>query len=235
MEPDKALSQLDREGKEKLLAFLETFLTDERKATMARVLGERTRHIVVAAEDTYQEQNASAVVRSCELFGIQEMHIIENYNEYRVSQIISSGAEKWLDIHTYNGPGNNSLHCIDHLRGRGYRIVATTPHRESHTPESLDITEKTALFFGGEKEGISQTVMENADAYLRIPMYGFTESFNLSVSAGITLARLSERVRNAPLDYHLTDREMLSKRIAWSVKSLKHGHTYLRKFFDSKK
>lgn len=235
MEPDKALEQLNRKGKEELLAFLEAYITDERKATIARVLGERTRHIVVATEDTYQEQNASAVVRSCELFGIQEMHIIENYNEYRVSQIISSGAEKWLDIHTYNGPGDNSLRCIDHLRGRGYRIVATTPHRESHTPESLDITEKTALFFGGEKEGISPTVMEQAEAYLRIPMYGFTESFNLSVSAGIVLSGLSRRLRQEQTEYQLDENEILKKKIEWSVKSLKHGHKYIQKFFDSKK
>jgi len=185
-------------------------------------LDKRTRHFTVAIEDLFQPHNSSAVVRSCEVFGIQEVHIIENKYKFYASRKIAKGAQKWLDFSLHNKLNcNNTLSCIDELRNKGYKIIATTPHNESCVLQDFDISKKAAFFFGVEKAGLSNDVLENADGYLQIPMVGFTESLNISVAAAIILQNVQERLYNSDIPWQLSEMEKEEKYLDWLEKSIK--------------
>ena len=170
---------------------LETFLGDERIGIIKRVLSNRTRYITVCLEDIYQSQNASAVLRSSEAFGLQDVHIIENSNSFSINPNVVRGSDKWLTIHRYFNSACPTSDAISSLRSNGYRIVATSPHVDGVALEDFDLTKgKVAVFFGNEHNGVSQTLLDQADEYLYIPMYGFTESFNISVAAAMTIHTL---------------------------------------------
>jgi tRNA (guanosine-2'-O-)-methyltransferase len=216
-----------------LLKFLQKHMTPERVQRFEEVLRFRTRHIAIAAEDIYQERNASALIRTADCFGIQDVHIIENYNQYKVSTQLAGGADKWVDVHLYTGPSDNTMKCIEALRGNGYRIIASTPNKEDKTPDSLDITDKIAVFLGGEKEGISQTIIDNADGFLRIPMVGFTESFNLSVAGSLILYSLTNRLHRSDINWQLTEEEKDELRISWAMKSIHSAGQLVKKFLNS--
>lgn len=206
----------------KLIAYLEQFVTEKRKNLFHTVLNERTRHFTVAIEDIYQPHNASAVIRSCDIFGVQDVHIIENKYKFDASNQVAKGAQKWIDFTYYKKKDtNNTLDCIGKLRSRGYKIIATSPHNESCMLQDFDITQKSAFFFGVEKEGLSKDVMENSDGCLKIPMFGFTESLNISVAAAIILQDLNIKLKNSNVDWQLTALEKKEKYLDWLEKSIK--------------
>lgn len=206
----------------KYLAYLEGFVTEKRKNLFKKVLDKRTRHFTVAIEDLFQPHNASAVVRSCEIFGIQDLSIIENKYRFYASRKIAKGAQKWLDFNLYNQINtNNTLTCIDELRAKGYKIIATTPHNDSCVLQDFDISQKSAFFFGVEKDGLSKDVLDNADGYLQIPMVGFTESLNISVAAAIILQNVHERLEKSDIDWQLSNVEKDEKYLDWLEKSIK--------------
>ena len=200
-----------------LLEYLDGFITPERKTRFLQVLEERTKYPTIAIEDVYQMHNTSAVIRTCEVFGVQEAHVVENRYAKRLDKDISLGAEKWVDVFRYD----DALACIDALRIKGYKIVATTPHHKAGLLEDFKLDSKTALFFGTEKEGLSQTVLDNADCFLKVPMVGFTESLNISVSAAIILQSLTYKLRQTDLPWPLTTEEKMEKRLDWTKKSIR--------------
>ncbi|MBA3971568.1 MAG: RNA methyltransferase [Bacteroidetes bacterium] len=200
--------------------YLTQFVSETRRAKFDQVLKFRSRHITVVLEDLYQPHNASAVLRSCDIFGIQDIHIIENKNAYTVNKDIALGAPKWLDLHKYRKAENNSLECILKLKEQGYRIVATTPHEKDCDLADLSIDKPLALFFGTELTGISDTVREHADEYVKIPMYGFTESFNISVSAALCLHTLKEKLHHSTVDWHLNEEEKEELLLKWLRNSI---------------
>ncbi|WP_430907442.1 TrmH family RNA methyltransferase [Maribacter sp. 2-571] len=204
-------------GNDDLLAYLEGFISTERKQRFETVLEKRTKYITVAMEDVFQLHNTSAVIRSCEVFGIQEAHVIEGRFGKRLDKNIAMGAEKWVDVHRYP----EAATCIGHLKDSGYQIIATTPHNDSCLLADFEITQKTALFFGTEKEGLSEGVLQRADGFLKIPMAGFTESLNISVSAAIILQRLTGKLRETDLPWQLSQSEKREKRLDWTKKSIK--------------
>lgn len=199
------------------LAFLENILTDNRKANFLKVLENRTKHFTVAVEDVYQMHNTSAVMRSCEVFGIQELNVIEQRFGKRIDKEIALGAQKWVDINRFDSVSG----CLSDLKGKGYQIIATTPHEKDCMLEDFDITKPSALFFGTEKEGLSQEIMDSADGFLKIPMVGFTESLNISVSAAIIIQSLTNRLRRSDINWKLSDDEILVKRLLWAKNSIK--------------
>lgn len=213
--------------------YLTRFMTDDRDQLFKRVIEERTRKISVVIEDVYQPHNASAVLRSCDCFGVQDVHIIENQNTWEVSEGVSLGAYKWLDVHRYNEQENNTLACLKHLKNQGYQIVATTPHQNDFAPETLPLDGKIALVFGAEVRGISDIVREEADAYLRLPMYGFTESFNISVAAALSLYALTERMRNEANDWKLNETEKDHVLLQWAKRSIRDGEVILQRYLDA--
>jgi len=199
------------------LNYLETILTENRSAKFLDVLSRRTKHFTVAIEDVFQLHNASAVMRSCEIFGIQELNIIEEKYGKTIDKEIAMGAQKWVDVNRFNTTGA----CIADLKQKGYRIIATSPHENSCLLEDFDIAQPAALFFGTERLGLSEDVLSQADGYLKIPMFGFTESINVSSSAAIIIQSLSSRLRHSDIKWQLTEDEMLEKRIDWARKSIK--------------
>ena len=191
-----------------LIGYLSEFVTDERLGTMHRVLEERTRYLSVVMEDIYQPHNASAVLRTCDCFGIQDVHIVENRNAYRLNPGVELGTAQWLSLHRYRGEPSNTPAAIDTLRSAGYRIVATTPHTEGCSLDDFNLDAgPVALLFGNELEGLSEAAFTLADEHLVIPMVGFVESFNISVSAAIILHTLSSRLRSSGIAYHISPEE----------------------------
>lgn len=199
------------------LAYLEEFLTENRKERFANVLANRTNHFTIAVEDVFQFHNTSAVMRSCEVFGIQEINIVEQRFGKNIDKEIAMGAQKWVDINKFENIGT----CIQTLKDKGYQIIATTPHNDSCLLHDFDITQKSALFFGTEKEGLSEEVMRKADGYLKIPMVGFTESLNISVSAAIIIQDITTRLRQTNVNWKLSEEELLEKRLLWAKNSIK--------------
>ncbi|QXP53507.1 MULTISPECIES: RNA methyltransferase [unclassified Cellulophaga] len=201
----------------KLLNYLEEFISEERKERFLQILEERTYKITVAIEDVFQMHNTSAVVRSCDIFGIQSAHLIERKYGDQLDVQIAMGAQKWVDIHRYE----STSMCIDTLKKEGYKIIATTPHNDSCLLDDFEFDGKIALFFGTEKKGLSDEVLEKADGFLKIPMVGFTESLNISVSAAIILQSLTTKLKKERNDWQLSDDEKILKQIDWAKKSIK--------------
>lgn len=199
------------------LNYLETIITENRRDKFIDILSRRTKHFTVAIEDVFQLHNASAVMRTCEIFGIQELNVIEEKYGKKIDKEIAMGAQKWVDVNRFNSTGA----CIDNLKAKGYRIIATSPHGNSCFLEDFDISQPAALFFGTERLGLSEEVLSRADGYLKIPMFGFTESINVSSSAAIILQHLSSRLRNSDIKWQLSEEELLEKRIDWARKSIK--------------
>ena len=191
-------------------------ITDERKALFEELIQKRTKYLTVVLENIYQPLNASAVLRSCDCFGIQDVHVIENYNEFKPDREVAMGASNWLTVNRYNKNENNTLDCIQSLKNKGYRIVATSPHNSQTDLINFDLSKgKTALFFGTELEGLSDVVLENADEHLHIPMYGFTESFNLSVSTAICLYEMRMKMEKENIKWHMTEDEKNQVLLNW--------------------
>lgn len=199
------------------LAYLETFLTENRVQRFKKVLENRTNHITVVAEDVYQLHNTSAVMRSCEVFGVQALNVIEQKFGKRIDKQIALGAEKWVDIHRYNSVQG----CIDSIKAQGYKVIATTPKGKAQSLDKFDLSAPSAIFFGTEKTGLSHEIIEQADDYITIPMVGFTESLNISVSAAIIIQSLTTRLRESDINWQLSDQELLAKQIDWARKSIK--------------
>ena len=199
------------------LLFLENILTDNRKEKFLKVLETRTKHFTVVVEDVFQMHNASAVMRSCEVFGIQELNVIEERYGKRIDKEIAMGAQKWVDIKTFDSVTD----CVDTLKSQGYQIIATTPHENDCLMDDFDISKPSALFFGTERDGLSEEILARADGFLKIPMVGFTESLNISVSAAIILQNLTNRLRQTNIHWQLTETEILEKRMDWARKSIK--------------
>jgi tRNA (guanosine-2'-O-)-methyltransferase len=217
---------------EELINHLGQFVTEERMKLFEKVLEQRTSYITLVLEDIFQPQNASAVLRTCDCFGVQHIHIIENRNEFTVDREVAMGASKWLSLHKYNQNEQNSLEAIKTLKMKGYRIVATSPHINDQLLPEFDLTKgKVAIVFGSELPGISGTIMEEADEFIKIPMYGFTESFNISVSAAIVLYQLSQKLRNQPeINWKLSEKERNEIKLAWLRATIKRSSLLEKKF-----
>ena len=203
----------------KLLEHLESFLTENRKQRFEEVLSRRTKHFTVATEDVYHLHNTSAVMRNCEVFGIQEIHVIEERNTKKIDREIALGAQKWVDVIRFKSVTD----CIKTLRERGYQIVATTPHKKDLGLQDFDVRPKSCIFFGRETEGLSKEVLDQSDTFINIPMVGFTESLNVSVSAAIVLQYLTSRLRKTNLNWQLSDEEKNKKKMEWIKKTI---HSY---------
>jgi tRNA (guanosine-2'-O-)-methyltransferase len=219
-----------------LLEYLSAVVTPERLSLYDKVIENRTNYITVVLEDIFQPQNASAVLRTCDCFGIQNIHVIENRNQFQVDTEVAMGSSKWVTVNTYNKIKDNSLKAVKKLKKDGYRIVATSPHSTDVDLPDFDISKgKLALVFGSELPGISEIINHHADEFLRIPMFGFTESFNISVSAAIILYQLTQKLHNsATIDWHLTEEEKVELKIQWIKNSVKKSTLIEKRFWETK-
>ena len=206
-------------------------LTPERIRLFEQIIDQRTNHFTVAIEDVFQLHNTSAVMRSCEVFGIQQLNVVEEKFGKRIDKEIAMGAQKWVDVNRFESIAD----CIQDLKAKNYRIIATTPHENDCLLDDFDITQPAALFFGTERDGLSQDVLDQADGFLKIPMRGFTESLNISVSAAIIIQNLMSRLHQSEVNWPLSENEILQKRIDWSRNSIKDIKRIEARYFEERK
>jgi tRNA (guanosine-2'-O-)-methyltransferase len=213
-----------------LFEYLQTLLTERRKNLFKEVLAQRTRHFTVVTEDVYQLHNTSAVMRTCDVFGIQDLYVVEELSGKKIDKEIAMGSQKWVNLKRYN----SIRKCISDLRADGFRIIATTPHKDSHLLQDFDVTQKSAFFFGKENDGLSDIVMEEADACLKIPMYGFTESLNISVSAAIILQQVVEGLKASEVSWQLLEEEAREIEFEWTKKAIKSASAIIERYYNEK-
>ena len=212
---------------------LAPYVTAGKQARIAQVLPWRTRYLRVVLEDIYQTQNASAVIRSCDLFGIQQVEVIEKRNRFKVNKAVAQGASKWVDIGRHAADGDDpTAACLGGLRQGGYTLAAFAPGDTDCRLEELSIDRPLALLFGGEEAGLSPVALEMADCRVGIPMAGFSQSFNLSVSVALALQSLISRLRESDRPWQLSDDEALQLKLRWYAKSAANGEALLRQFDD---
>ena len=218
-----------------LIEFLSQFTTPRRFQLFKDVAANRTRYITPVLEDIYQPQNASAVLRTCDCLGIQDIHIIEQRNRYKLNPDVELGSAQWLNLIRYNKPEGNTEVAIHNLKAKGYRIVATTPHSSDISLDDLDLSGgKIALLFGTELNGLSQQAIDLSDEFIRIPMTGFTESFNISVSVAIVAYSLVRELRNSSLPWKLNNEEQKVLILDWLRKSIKYSDQLEKRYiFDN--
>jgi tRNA (guanosine-2'-O-)-methyltransferase len=216
--------------KQALLEHLLSLITPNKKEKFEEYIRYRTRYVTVVLEDIFQPHNASAVLRTCDCFGVQDIHIIENQNKYTLNPDVALGSSKWVNLIKYNQDQDNTLACIGSLRENGYRIMAMTPHKDDMLLDECQLDQKIALLFGTEMEGLSEIALQNADAFIKIPMYGFTESLNISVSAAITLFHLTEKLRNSDINWQLSDEEILDTKLQWASSVIKKPDVVIQSF-----
>ncbi len=246
------------EDEKRLQEYLEGFLTPERKERMRTVLEQRTRYITCVLEDLFDPRNGSAVIRHCDALGIHELHAIENKHRFKSDTQVDLGTAQWLDMRIYRKPRgvaptsvkgrrraaqaspdgipppekSRTPTVLADLKSRGYRIVATSPHADDDAlPETLDLAAgPVAVVFGTEKHGISDAVRAAADVFLRIPMVGFVESFNLSASAAIVFHVLSRRIRLEGLPWRLEAEDAERVMHTWLRRTVPHAERLIARF-----
>lgn len=211
-------------------AWLSEFMSEERQQVLRRTLDRRTRYMTILTENTYHAQNASALVRHCEAFGLQDLHTVEDRCAFSPSLGIVRGTDKWIDFRRHA----STAEALGALKAQGYRIVATTPHREDTTPETFDVAAGPfALVFGTEHAGISEEVIASADEFLRIPMCGMVESLNVSASAAILIYMLSTRMREQVAGWRLSEEERAEILYRWSYASVQDAEAILQRKYPN--
>ena len=213
-----------------LYKYLESLLTERRKNLFQDILAQRTRHFTVVTEDVYQLHNTSAVMRSCDIFGIQDLHVVEELVSKRIDKEIAMGSQKWVSLYRYDTIAD----CISKLKNEGYQIIATTPHDNATLLHDFDVTKKSAFFFGKENDGLSDSVMNHSDGLLKIPMYGFTESLNISVAAAIILQHVVSKLRETKIDWQLSEEERLDLGMQWMCKTIKSVDEIIERYYSDK-
>ena len=211
--------------------YLSSFLLESRIDTLTRALNMRTEYITVMTENMFHAQNASAIVRHCEAFGVQNIHTVEELCPFLPTLNIALGTDKWIDINRHA----TTADAVKSLREQGYRIIATTPHHKSCTPETFDVKKgKFALVFGTEKTGVSKEILEEADEYLQIPMCGMVDSLNVSASAAILIYMLSQRMRLECEDWHLSEEKYARTLYDWYRFAVRDSEALLERKYGSK-
>ena len=183
---------IERHGPEAVCAALAPLLTAERIARIDEVIAARLGSVVPVVEDTYDPRNAAATIRTTEAIGLGELHVIELEDRFSASGGVTRGAHKWIELHRWK----SAEAAIGGLRSRGFRVYATLPGAP-HTIDDVDVTTPIAVAFGNEHDGLTQSAIDACDGALGVPMYGFTESFNLSVTVALAMTRIAARRRAA--------------------------------------
>jgi tRNA (guanosine-2'-O-)-methyltransferase len=214
----------------KQIKHLSEFLHEKRCERIREIARQRTRHFSIIVENLYQTHNISAILRTAECLGIQDVHVIENNFQYEISRQVTLGAHKWLSIHRYREWEDNTVQCIKNIKKQGYKVIATLPHQSDCMLDDTPIDEKTAFIFGTEQEGLTQKAIVMADGFLKIPMYGFTESYNVSISVALTMMNVVERLRKSEIDWRLPKEEQLELELLWMKKSVKDADQIIERY-----
>lgn len=217
----------------KLLDYLQSFLTARRRQRLETVLAQRTRWISVVLEDLYDAHNIGAIARSCDAFGLQDLHVIEVTHEYQPEPEVALGSQQWLTVHRHGRGEDPRAACISALRAQGYRIVVATPAPDGCPPGEVDLSRPVAVVFGTEKDGATAGMLADADARLTIPMFGFVQSLNVSVAAAICLQQLSARLRKSEMEWRLSETERETLRMDWTRQSVPNVEQIERRYREA--
>ncbi|MDR1006490.1 MAG: RNA methyltransferase [Bacteroidales bacterium] len=218
-----ALSQLTIEQKKVYYGELAKLCTENRISLFENIVKQRTKHLTIVLENIYQPHNASAVLRTADCLGLNSVHVIENSNKYEINPDVALGSSKWIDIIRHNKADENTKQCLQSLKDDGYTIVATLPSEKNVMLDEININQKLAVVFGTELKGLSDVAISEADVYMKIPMYGFTESFNISVSAAITMYSLGSRLRRSDVRWQMSEEEQLDTLIKWVKHTIRYN------------
>ncbi len=215
-------------GRKRDAELMRPFLTRERINTLKKALALRTRHITVVLDDIYHPHNISAVVRSCEAFGIQDLHVLQVENPFKPNKGVTKGSQQWITFHRHT----SIEACVQALRDRGYMLLGADPPSKGYPSlpvDQVEVDRPVALVFGREKEGLHQELRDMCDGLFHIPMRGLTESFNISVTVAITLYVLRTKLDQLPRNiWELSHEEQADLLDDWSVKSVRKGPEVLR-------
>ena len=207
---------------EQKIELLSRHLTPQRLEKIMRVSADRTRYVTVVLENIFYTQNFSAVTRTCECLGIQDLYQIGTATQGRLNSDVAKGASCWTDIHRMTKLP--IAEAVSQLKAAGYRIVAAMPAPGASSLYDLDLSKgKIAVAMGNETDGTGEEIKNLADEFITIPMYGFTESFNVSVSAAIILSELMNRLRRSDIDWRLPPDELDELRYRWIRRCIKQG------------
>lgn len=182
---------IDKHGPDVICRALEPMLTAERIARIDAVLAARLGTVATVVEDTYDPHNAAATIRTTEALGLQELHVIEPGARFSAAKGVTRGAHRWIDLHRWS----RAEDAVAGLHARGFRVFATLPDANAVSIEEVDVASPIAVVFGNEHDGVSPAIVTACDGAVTVPMFGFTESYNLSVTVGLAMSRLAARRR----------------------------------------
>jgi len=204
--------------------YIESFMTESRILNLKKVLENRMRHLCLVAENFIDEHNIHAMIRTSECFGLQDFHNIGQKNmQLKKNKSVTRGAFQWTHIYDYTDCEEPTLACIKNLKAQGYKVFATSSHLDAaYTPDTIPIDQPLAILMGKEHEGISDIALAHCDGIVTIPMYGFTESFNVSVAASLLAQPITERIRREDIEWQLSPKEKDKLYYEWIWHSLKY-------------
>ena len=214
---------IDRHGPAAVSAALLPLVSDERVARIDRVLAARLQSVAAIVEDTYDPHNAAATIRTCEALGLQDLHVVAASAGFAAVKGITLGAHQWIDVHGWA----RAEDAVAALHARGVRVYAAMPGA-SASIDDADVTAPVAVMFGNEHAGLSDAAVRACDATVAVPMFGFTESFNLSVTVALAASRLAAR-RRAHLGAtgDLDDARRIRLRARWLAASVRAAELVL--------
>ena len=164
-------------------------ISSSRLQRMSTVAENRLDGLTMVAEGTHLRHNLSAIIRSAESFGVSKVHLISTGKQK--SSGAAKGSERWVELKIHT----NAEQCMTELKNQGYKVFVADFQEDSFTPETLPIDQKVAIVMGTELAGISEKTKELADGSVMIPMFGFTQSLNVSVASACLLQRIATRMR----------------------------------------
>ncbi|MEM1349069.1 MAG: RNA methyltransferase [Myxococcota bacterium] len=209
---------------DEVLEALGETLSSERRQAIDQVVEGRTFEVTVVCEDLYDLGNVAAVMRSAEALGFASMHVIKRQERFKTSARITTGVDKWLDLRTWD----DTARCVEELKARGYRVVATHLGERARPLDEFDFTQPTAVVFGNEHAGVTDELIELADATCVIPMAGFAQSLNISVAAALLCYHVvKDRERRQGHHGDLNDEEKRILRASYYLRGHKTGEKYM--------
>jgi len=203
--------------------YMKGFLTEERLSKIEKYAEESSDFVLPVLENIYQFRNAAAIIRSVEACGFHKIAALEEENVFNPNIRVARGADTWMQVEKMP----KTMSSLQQIRDKGYKILAVSPEKNAVSLPEYELKEPVALIFGTEMEGVSQEVLDFADETLIIPMYGFTQSFNVSVAAAICMYELKQKLLKSDIDYKLSDEKKLAMKIRWAVNSARSGDEIL--------
>lgn len=213
-----------------ILDYFQQFMSGHKIDLFEQKVLDRTRHFTLVLEDLFHPHNASAILRTCDCMGIQDVHMIENNHQFKNEKDISLGSRKWLNIQRYNDSDLSSPSCINQLKEKGYTIAVLSPHHNDVTIDQYPVENKTAFILGAEKHGLTEYSLNNADYHVKVPMHGFTESYNVSITAALSMYEMTQRMRSSSLDWHLSSEEQWRVKLSWTLRTIRSSRDIVKKY-----